>query len=233
MDFDGIETVDVNSLGGNDVVNVDDLARTTVRTVNHDEAAALGGSAPDTGSDQTIVNATNAKDTITAAGAANAASVSGLVATVNTRHADVASDALTINALGGDDRVDASTLGADTMKLTEDGGAGDDTLLGGRGNDVQIGGDNNDAIDGNQGNDTALMGAGDDRFTWDPGDGSDIVEGQAGATPWPSTEPTSPRRSTCRPTAGACGSSATSRTSRWTSTTSRGSTSTPSAAPTS
>jgi Ca2+-binding RTX toxin-like protein len=180
MDFDGIETVDVNSLGGNDVVNVDDLASTTVRTVNHDEAAALGGSAPDTGSDQTIVNATNAKDALTAAGAANAASVSGLVATVNTRHADVASDALTINALGGDDRVDASTLGADTMKLTEDGGAGDDTLLGGRGNDVQIGGDNNDALDGNQGNDTALMGAGDDRFTWDPGDGSDIVEGQAG-----------------------------------------------------
>jgi Ca2+-binding RTX toxin-like protein len=180
MDFDGIETVDVNSLGGNDVVNVDDLARTTVRTVNHDEAVALGGAAPDTGSDQTIVNATNAKDALTAAGAANAASVSGLVATVNTRHADVASDALTINALGGDDRVDASTLGADTMKLTEDGGAGDDTLLGGRGNDVQIGGENNDALDGNQGNDTALMGAGDDRFTWDPGDGSDIVEGQAG-----------------------------------------------------
>ena len=181
MDFDGIETVDVNSLGGNDAVNVDDLARTKVRTVNHDEAAALGGSAPDTGNDQTIVNATNAKDTITAAGAANAASVSGLAATVNTRHADVASDALTINALGGDDRIDASTLGADTMKLTEDGGAGDDTLLGGRGNDVQLGGDNNDALDGNQGNDTALMGAGDDRFTWDPGDGSDTIEGQAGS----------------------------------------------------
>jgi Ca2+-binding RTX toxin-like protein len=180
MDFDGIETVDVNSLAGNDVVNVDDLARTSVRTVDHDEAAALGGSAPDTGNDQTIVNATNAKDAITAAGAANAASVSGLAATVNARHADVASDALTINALGGDDRVDASTLGADAMKLTEDGGAGDDTLLGGRGNDVQVGGDNNDTLDGNQGNDTALMGAGDDRFTWDPGDGSDIVEGQAG-----------------------------------------------------
>jgi Ca2+-binding RTX toxin-like protein len=181
MNFDGIETVDVNSLGGNDAVNVDDLAKTNVRTVNHDEAAALGGSAPDTGNDQTIVNATNAKDTITAAGAANAASVGGLAATVNTRHADAASDALAINALGGDDRVDASTLGADTMKLTEDGGAGDDTLLGGRGNDVQLGGDNNDALDGNQGNDTALMGAGDDRFTWDPGDGSDTIEGQAGS----------------------------------------------------
>ena len=35
-------------------------------------------------------------------------------------------------------------------------------------------------IDGNQGNDTAFLGAGDDIFIWDPGDGSDKVEGQAG-----------------------------------------------------
>ena len=181
MDFDGIETVDVNSLGGNDVVNVDDLARTNVRTVNHDEAGALSGSAPDTGNDQTIVNATNAKDAITAAGAAGSAAVTGLAATVNVAHADPASDALTVNALGGDDRVDASALGADAAKLTQDGGAGNDTLLGGRGNDVQIGGDNNDALDGNQGNDVAFLGAGDDRFTWDPGDGSDVVEGQSGS----------------------------------------------------
>ena len=66
------------------------------------------------------------------------------------------------------------------IKLTEDGGIGDDTLLGGRGDDVLLGGNDNDAIDGNQGNDTALMGAGDDRFTWDPGDGSDTIEGQDG-----------------------------------------------------
>ena len=44
MDFDGIERVDVNSVGGNDVVTVDDLAATKVRTVNHDEA--LGGASP-------------------------------------------------------------------------------------------------------------------------------------------------------------------------------------------
>ena len=30
------------------------------------------------------------------------------------------------------------------------------------------------------GNDVALMGAGDDTFVWNPGDGSDTVEGQAG-----------------------------------------------------
>src|SRR5262249_32441785 len=37
-----------------------------------------------------------------------------------------------------------------------------------------------DFIDGNMGADTALMGAGDDTFQWDPGDGSDVVEGGAG-----------------------------------------------------
>ncbi|HEX5926771.1 MAG TPA: calcium-binding protein, partial [Baekduia sp.] len=181
MDFDGIERVDVNSLGGNDVLSVDDLAATKVRSVNHDEAAAPGGSAPDTGADQTIVNATAANDALAAAGSAGSAAVTGLAATVDVRHADPTSDALVLNALGGDDAIDASGLAADATKLTQDGGSGNDTLAGGRGNDVQLGGDGNDAIDGNQGNDTALMGAGDDRFTWDPGDGSDSIEGQDGS----------------------------------------------------
>jgi Ca2+-binding RTX toxin-like protein len=180
MDFDGIERVDVNSLGGSDVLSVDDLAPTKVRTVNHDEAAVLGGPAADTGNDQTIVGATNASDAIAATGTAGSAAVSGLAATVNVARADATRDSLTLSALGGNDRVDASTLAADATKLTQDGGAGNDTLLGGRGNDVQLGGDGDDAIDGNQGNDTALMGAGDDRFTWDPGDGSDTIEGQDG-----------------------------------------------------
>ena len=81
---------------------------------------------------------------------------------------------------GGDDRFSATGNLAALVRLTVDGGAGNDTILGGNGADVLLGGDGNDFIDGNQGNDTALMGAGDDRFVWNPGDGSDIVEGQAG-----------------------------------------------------
>jgi Ca2+-binding RTX toxin-like protein len=42
---------------------------------------------------------------------------------------------------------------------------------------VLLGGDGNDHVDGNRGNDVALLGAGDDIFTRDPGDGSDVVEG--------------------------------------------------------
>ena len=85
-----------------------------------------------------------------------------------------------INMNGGDDRFSATgNLGA-LVKLTIDGGAGNDSILGGNGADVLLGGDGDDFVDGNQGNDVAFLGAGDDRFVWNPGDGSDVIEGQAG-----------------------------------------------------
>jgi Ca2+-binding RTX toxin-like protein len=43
-----------------------------------------------------------------------------------------------------------------------------------------LGGADDDFLDGNQGNDTGFLGAGEDSFQWDPGDGSDAVEGQDG-----------------------------------------------------
>ena len=90
------------------------------------------------------------------------------------------SENLVVNANGGDDSFSATGNLAALIKITVDGGAGNDTLLGGNGDDLLLGGDGNDFIDGNQGNDVALLGAGDDRFQWDPGDGSDTVEGQDG-----------------------------------------------------
>ena len=61
-----------------------------------------------------------------------------------------------------------------------EGGAGADAINGGDGNDTLRGGTENDAIEGNRGDDTGLLGAGSDSFRWDPGDGSDVVEGQDG-----------------------------------------------------
>ena len=82
---------------------------------------------------------------------------------------------------GGDDTFSATGNLAALMKITVDGGAGNDTIVGGNGSDMLIGGDGNDFIDGQQGNDIAFLGGGNDVFQWDPGDGSDIVEGQDGA----------------------------------------------------
>jgi hypothetical protein len=96
--------------------------------------------------------------------------------------ADIAE--IAVKAGPGDDlvRIDESNgVFTDSLPTTIDGRLGDDRLAGGRGSETLLGGPGNDAIDGNAGSDLAFMGAGDDVFVWDPGDGSDTVEGQAGA----------------------------------------------------
>jgi Ca2+-binding RTX toxin-like protein len=88
---------------------------------------------------------------------------------------------LVVNMNGGNDTFTGSNGLAPLIKLTVDGGAGDDTITGGDGNDTLRGGDGNDTLIGGRGNDVLLGGAGDDVFVWNPGDGSDILEGQAGS----------------------------------------------------
>jgi predicted lipoprotein with Yx(FWY)xxD motif/Ca2+-binding RTX toxin-like protein len=179
MDTAGVERVDLNALGGADLVTVNDLRGTDVSSVNVDLAGALGGSAGDGAADQVVVNGTEGDDAIKVSGDASGVAVSGLQALVSIQHQEP-SDGLAVNGLGGADSIDASGLAAGAITLTLDGGAGADTIAGSQGVETLLGGDGNDLIDGNKGNDLALMGAGDDTFVWDPGDGSDIVEGGDG-----------------------------------------------------
>ena len=127
-----------------------------------------------------ITNGTNGNDIIDVFGAGTSVSVVGLPAQVNITNAEGANDRLVVNGLGGDDAITATTLPAGVIKLTLDGGAGNDTILGSQDSDMILGGDGNDFIFGDNGNDLALMGAGDDVFQWDPGDGNDTIEGQDG-----------------------------------------------------
>ena len=90
------------------------------------------------------------------------------------------SENLVLNAGAGDDIVDAGTGLAALIKLTVDGGAGNDRIGGSDGDDILLGGDGNDRIDGQNGDDVAFLGAGNDTFQWDPGDDNDVIEGQAG-----------------------------------------------------
>jgi Ca2+-binding RTX toxin-like protein len=126
------------------------------------------------------VNGTNGADSIEITGADGNVDVTGLAARVTAKNAEPANDTLDVRALGGDDTVSASALAASAIKLTVDGGAGDDTVLGGAGGDLLLGGDDDDFVDGNRGDDVGVLGGQNDTFRWDPGDGSDIVEGQAG-----------------------------------------------------
>jgi Ca2+-binding RTX toxin-like protein len=85
---------------------------------------------------------------------------------VNIAHAEAANDKLGINALAGDDVVDASGLSAGAVQLSADGGDGDDVLIGSAGNDtlqgsagddVLIGGPGQDTLDGGTGNNILIQ----------------------------------------------------------------------------
>jgi Ca2+-binding RTX toxin-like protein len=169
MDVNGVEQVNLDVLGGADTVTVNDLSGTDVTDVNIDLAGSSGTG--DGQADTVIVNGTAAADNIKVSGSGTTVNVTGLSAKVHITNAEGANDSLQVNGLGGDDTIDASALQAGVISLTENGGDGDDILIGSRGNDLVIGG---------RGDDVAFMGAGDDTFVWNPGDGSDTVEGQAG-----------------------------------------------------
>jgi Ca2+-binding RTX toxin-like protein len=171
MDLNGVEHIDFNALGGADNILVGDLSGTDVTEVNIDLRGPNGGG--DGAADSVTVNGTNAAvgDLIVIAGDAGGVTVSGLQATVNMSFQEQANDRLTINGLTGDDVLNASSLKADGIQLTMNGGLGADLFLGSQGDDL---------INGGDGDDTALMGAGDDVFVWNPGDDNDTVEGQDG-----------------------------------------------------
>ncbi len=181
LDLDDIETADVNLLGGIDSLTINHLAGTDLATINANLAASIGGAAGDAAADTVIVNGSSGPDVIDVVGAGTSVSVLGLTPTVNLTNSEGANDSLAINALGGDDRVTATTLPAGVVKLTIDGGADKDTLFGSQGDDVLSGGDGDDFVFGDNGNDVAFLGAGNDTFQWEPGDGNDTVEGQAGS----------------------------------------------------
>jgi Ca2+-binding RTX toxin-like protein len=180
MDLNDVESIDLNALGNTDTAIVNDLSGTDLVELNIDLGGVIGGSTGDGQADTIIVKGSNGADIIDVFGAGTSVAVFGLAAQVNIANAEGANDSLVINSLGGDDGVTATTLPAGIIKLTIDGGTGDDTVLGSQGDDVLRGGDGDDFIFGDNGNDRAEMGAGDDVFQWNPGDGNDTIEGQDG-----------------------------------------------------
>lgn len=180
MDLNDVESIDLNMLGGTDTLTMNDMSGTALVEMNVNQFSTIGGTAGDGAADVVIVNGTNGNDVIDVFGAGTSASVLGLSARVNITGSEGANDALVVNALGGNDGVTATTLPAGVIKFTVDGGTGNDNLLGSQGADVFLGGAGNDFVFGDNGNDTALLGADNDVFQWDPGDGNDVVEGQAG-----------------------------------------------------
>jgi Ca2+-binding RTX toxin-like protein len=146
MDLDAVETIDLASLAGADVLNVGDMTGTGLRAITEGEASTVGGTTPASGAHSVIVNGTSAADSVTIAGSAT---ISGLTATVSIIHADPTTAALTIDGNAGPDTISAAATTAGGVPLTINGGDDADTITGGAGDDV---------VNGGRGNDVAMLG---------------------------------------------------------------------------
>ena len=169
MDLNKVETIDFHALGGADNVTVNDLSGTDVTNVKVDLAAAGGGG--DGAADTITINGTAGDDVITIANNNGVVTVSGLASTVTITGFEAANDRIVINGLGGDDVIEASGLGT-AMQLTENGGDGNDVLIGSAGNDTLTGG---------AGDDVLIGGAGQDTLDGGPGDNILIQDARVGA----------------------------------------------------
>ena len=163
-DTGGVETFSINPLQGTDNVTVRDLTGSAAKTVH------VFLNAADLRVDTATVVGSNQADTIKLATSGTMQVVSGLAATVNLINPE-RGEKVSIDARDGADTIDATGVAKDKIQPILKGGAGNDTI---------IGSSSDDLISGGTDVDVALMGGGLDTFTWGPGDGNDIVEGQAG-----------------------------------------------------
>ena len=154
MDLNDIEQIDLAALGGADTTTVHDLAGTALNRV----ATDLGA---DGQADRVVADGTDAADVVSVNGSGGAATVGGLAAVITLAGAEPALDGLEIRARGGDDVVDASALAGTVARLTADGGAADDILIGSAGPDTLLGGVGDDVLLGGPGADTLDGGPGD------------------------------------------------------------------------
>ena len=129
MDANGVEQVDVLPLGGSDTLTVGDLSGTAVTSLDVDLGPADGNF------DQVTLSGTTGDDVAIVAGDATGVLVFGLAAQVSVSNSAV-TDVLRVNALAGDDVIDASSLSAGAISLTLDGGDGGDVLIGSAGPDT-------------------------------------------------------------------------------------------------
>jgi len=117
---------------------------------------------PDGQADSVIVFGGPGDDDIAINSAGNVINITGAGPAIEIRNSEAALDSLSIQALEGNDRVNAQGLAAGLIQLTVEGGPGNDTITGSQGADVLVGGDDNDT------------------FVWPLGTPADLVSGEAG-----------------------------------------------------
>jgi Ca2+-binding RTX toxin-like protein len=167
MDCNEVEALLFNAAGGPDAITVNDLSGTGVAQVNLDLANPPTSGAGDILADAITVMGLNGNDAVTITGTPAGVSVHGLSATVNIVGSDPTLDQLILQLLAGDDALLAADLQDGVIKLTADGGPGDDILVGSVGADTLLGGDDDDVLNGGPGLDALDGGPGDNLLIQD------------------------------------------------------------------
>jgi hypothetical protein len=159
------DSVNIDARGGDDTITG------VVGLEGPAPVNAVGG----TGADTAVFNGTNLADTIGVAPQPDQVLVFS-----GTGLFGAATEKLAVQSLAGDDTIAGVNGPLSPTEVTLDGGTGDDIVRGTNFPELLLGGSGNDFVDGNIGADTARLGTGTDTFEWDPGDGSDVVEGEGG-----------------------------------------------------
>ena len=105
MDFNSMENIDINALGGADNITINDLSGTGVKLVAVDLSSPSGSGTGDGQADTVTVNGTAGDDHVTVSTTGNSAVVNGLATQVTVTGAEAVDDRLVINGLGGNDTV--------------------------------------------------------------------------------------------------------------------------------
>ena len=190
MTLDGVETIELNALGGDDVIDASQLLASNVSLIVNggtgDDDAVLGAGDdtfiwnPGDGND--IVDGQDGTDTLLFNGADAVETFTISDTQVLRDVGDIQIDFTTlerieVNGLGDRDVIDAGDLG-ESIELVADGGTGRDRMLGGAADDQLSGGTGRDRVFGGEANDEVSGGVGRDRV--DGNEGDDLLAGGGG-----------------------------------------------------
>ena len=117
LDVDGVQTVNMNALGGADNLVVNNLTGTAVSLVNIDLAEIVGTTNGDAATDTVTINGTPGADTFNVAANGAAVEVTGPGALVRVINGELANDRIVITGVGGDLVNVNGTDGPDTMQV--------------------------------------------------------------------------------------------------------------------
>jgi len=167
VDLNDVERLELFANAFYNTVTVGDLSGTDLTNVTVNLAGA---------DDFVTATASGANNTISVTTAGKNASITGLPTIFTVANID-GSDAVNLHGADGNDKLDASKVGAGRLYLLLHGDDGNDTVIGSVNSDALDGGTGNDTIIGGRGNDNVVLGSGNDLFLWNAFDGFDTING--------------------------------------------------------